>query len=105
MANDFDDALGFFNDYLKMTGLTDQGEQRRIVEGLHRKALFIRTALQQAQKIESGDLVPITKEAYEFLKGSGPLKGFWFGEKPYGNGRQYWWRKLLLPAAPDETKG
>lgn len=49
---------------------------------------------------DAGDTVTITKEAYDFLTGAGPMKGVWFGEKPNENDRQYWWRTCLRPTQP-----
>lgn len=42
-----------------------------------------------------GDPVPIPCEAYEFLMGTGPLRGCQFGEQPEGEKGRFWWRKDL----------
>jgi hypothetical protein len=42
-----DETLELFNAWMRMTGLTEAKEQRRIVEGLHRKQHLIRAALSR----------------------------------------------------------
>lgn len=39
--------------------------------------------------------VVISREVFEFLHGTGPLKGCWFGEKPADAKGNFWWRKFL----------
>lgn len=47
-----------------------------------------------------GDAVRISREVLDFLTGSGPLEGMWYGDRPAG-APMFWWRKYL----PNPPKG
>lgn len=43
--------------------------------------------------------VSIPREAYDFLMGTAPLEGVWFGELHDGLPGAFWWRGVLATAA------
>lgn len=44
--------------------------------------------------------VTIPRELYDFLMGTGPIEGVWFGEMNSALPGAFWWRALLRPFAP-----
>ena len=55
-----------------------------------------------AQAVRDADreagFVLVRADLVEFLRGAGPLDGYWFGDRV--DGRAFWWRKYL-PALPE----
>ena len=75
------------------------------MEALVRKAAPAISQLSKA--LEDGGEAPTPKlaEVIAFLCGEAPLDGVWFGDPHPTERGPFWWRKHLLAAAPDASKG
>lgn len=49
-------------------------------------------------------MVAVPRGVIEFLKGSAPLKGVWFGDKHPTERGAFWWRKHLPDPAMKDTR-
>jgi hypothetical protein len=46
---------------------------------------------------------PTADEVLAFLRGTGPLDGVWFGDRPDGERGNFWWRKHLSALEASKT--